>query len=356
MAGELGGHRFAKAIACIGSLCSLIYLAENTTYSMNSFDVLFWTLTAYLLIQLSNTGQPKYWILLGLTLGFGLLNKIGVLWLGFGIFTGLILTPQRTWLKTRWPYLAALIAALLFLPYILWNMQHDMASVEFMRHATGEKYSTLNVFSFLAGQLLLQNPASVILWAAGLVFFLFLKQGEKYRLIGFIYLAACAILIVNGHSKAEYLGPAYGMLFAGGGVALEQWLEKRGSILKPIYAAIIILSAILFAPAVIPILPVESYIRYADALGIKPSTEEHKELGQLPQFYADMFGWKSKADAVAKAYHALTPEEQKVCAIFADNYGRCAALDFFGKKYGLPPAIGNHNNYWIWDPGVIPAN
>ena len=33
-----------------------------------------------------------------------------------------------------------------------------------------------------------------------------------------------------------------------------------------------------------------------------------------------------------------------------DNYGRCAAIDFYGRKYDLPPAIGRHNNYWIWGP------
>lgn len=66
---------------------------------------------------------------------------------------------------------------------------------------------------------------------------------------------------------------------------------------------------------------------------------------------ADMFGWEQKAEAVAKVFHTLTLEEQARCAIFSDNYGRCAAIDFYGKKYHLPPAIGRHNNYWIRGPG-----
>jgi hypothetical protein len=64
-----------------------------------------------------------------------------------------------------------------------------------------------------------------------------------------------------------------------------------------------------------------------------------------------MFGWPEKAAAVAQAFYRLTPEEQARCAIFADNYGRCGALDFFGSHYGLPRSIGRHNSYWMWGPG-----
>ena len=63
-----------------------------------------------------------------------------------------------------------------------------------------------------------------------------------------------------------------------------------------------------------------------------------------------MFGWEEKAAAVASVYAKLSPEERADCAIFASNYGRAGAIDFFGKAYGLPDAIGDHNNYWIWGP------
>jgi hypothetical protein len=101
---------------------------------------------------------------------------------------------------------------------------------------------------------------------------------------------------------------------------------------------------------VLPILPVGTYIHYADILGIKPFTPENQTLSELPQFYADMFGWEEKARDVAQVFNALSADDRKKCAIFADNYGRCGAIDLFGKKYGLPPSIGRHNNYWIWGP------
>ncbi|MBE0556141.1 MAG: hypothetical protein IH628_02820, partial [Proteobacteria bacterium] len=101
----------------------------------------------------------------------------------------------------------------------------------------------------------------------------------------------------------------------------------------------------------VPILAVPDYLAYAKALGIEPSTSEDLELSDLPQFYSDRFGWEEKAQTVAEVYGRLSPEEQEVCRVFSYNYGRCGAIDFFGRQYGLPPAIGLHNSYWIWGPG-----
>jgi hypothetical protein len=86
-------------------------------------------------------------------------------------------------------------------------------------------------------------------------------------------------------------------------------------------------------------------------LGVSPRADERSSLGELPQFYADMFGWEKMVADVAKVYQTLTPEEQAECIIFVRNYGEAGAIDFFGKQYGLPGAICAHNNYWLWGPG-----
>jgi hypothetical protein len=119
----------------------------------------------------------------------------------------------------------------------------------------------------------------------------------------------------------------------------------------PAYSPILLIGGIAFAPMALPVLPVETFVRYTHALGWQTGgIGERKNLGVLPQFYADMFGWELKAEAVARAYRTLPAEEKLRCGIFAGNYGRCAAIDFFGRRYGLPPAMGNHNNYWLWGP------
>lgn len=350
MTRELSGGKFAQAVASIASLVSLIFLGYDSIYSMNAFDVLLWTWCAYVVILLVKTGDKKFWLELGLILGLGLLNKISVLWLGFGILIGALLTPERRWLKTEYPYIAGVIAFALFLPYILWNATHDLAHLEFIRNASSWKYASLNPKTFLSGQVLLQNPVTLLLWLPGLAWLLFSQEGKKFRILAYLYLTAALILILNGHSKSEYLSPAYPMLFAAGAVWFERWASREKlQWMRPAYI-ILLSSGILLAPTALPILPVELYITYSNALGITPSSAEAKQLNKLPQFYADMFGWEEKAAAVAKVFHELTPEEQVKCAIFGDNYGRCGAIDFYSKKYNLPKSIGRHNNYWLWGP------
>lgn len=347
----LGGRIYAILLAGLASLVSLIYLAMFSIYSMNAIDILLWTLAAYLLLQIEKTKDVRLWILLGLTLGIGLLNKTGVLWLGFGLAVGLVLTPWRTWFKTPWPWIAGAVALLGFLPYMFWNLQHDFAHLEFIRRATEGKYAGISRVDFLVGQFLIQNPTTFPIWVAGLGMLLFSKAMRQGRILGVIFLTVAAILLVNGQSKAEYLSAAYGPLFAAGGVAFERWLAVRQVRVVRILLAVLVASGFFLAPVTVPLLPVRDYLAYAEALGIQPSTSEDLELSELPQFYADCFGWEEKARAVAEVYHRLSPEEQQRARVFSYNYGRCGAVDFFGKAYGLPPAIGLHNSYWIWGPG-----
>ncbi len=348
----LDGGRTAQMLAAIGTAISPIFLAFGTIYSMNAYDVLFWTLAAYTSILLVRTQNPRYWLLLGLVIGVGALNKIGILWFATGLGVGILFSTHRHWLRTRWPYLAAGLAMLCFLPYVVWNIVHDLPHLEFIRNAVSGKYAGLSPLSFLSDQLTLHNPVAVPLWGSGLIFLLFTRTTPSYRFLGVAILVVAGVLVLNGHSKGEYLAAAFPPLSAAGGVMIERLTAVRfARWLRPLYGMVLVVAGLALAPLVLPILPVEQYVRFAETLGIKPHTAENHRLAKLPQFYADMFGWPEKAAAVAEVYHRLNPDERAHCAVFADNYGRCGAIDFFGKHYGLPKSIGRHNNYWLWGPG-----
>ncbi len=349
LARELGGGRFAVTVAALCPLVAGHVLAASSIWSMNIFDLLFMALAFFLFARLINTKDPRYWVAIGAVLGLGLLNKVGVLWVGLGVFVGLAATGERRWLRTVWPWAAGAISSLFFLPYILWNATHDWAHLEFIESAVGGKYSGLDAWSFLLGQIPEQNPMTLPVWLFGLGWLLFAPQGRRYRLFGLVWITACLVLLANGHSKAGYLANVFVPLFAAGAVAWERLLGHR-TLFKGVVLAVL-LSGLLFAPLATPILPVDSYVKYASVLGASPSTDEGHDLAELPQFFADMFGWKAKAEAVAAVYHALPPEDRQKTAIFGNNYGRAAAVDYWRDELGLPEAIGNHNNYWQWGPG-----
>jgi hypothetical protein len=157
-----------------------------------------------------------------------------------------------------------------------------------------------------------------------------------------------AFLVLKG--KNYYLAPAYPMLFAAGAIAFERLTSARWAWFRYAYAAVIVIAGAILAPTVLPILPVESYIRYQKALGFEPPRAENQPTGPLPQYFADEFGWENMAREVARVYNSLPPEQRANTAIFANNYGQAGAIDFFGPKLGLPKAISNHQTYWYWGP------
>lgn len=348
---KLGGKKTAIVISSAASIFAPVYLGMNSIYSMNTFDILLWSIAFYFIILIIKSNKTSDWIILGVILGLGLLNKIGFLWLGFGFFLGIIFTDKRKVLLTFKPYLCAFIAFIIFSPYITWNFNNDFAHIEFIKNATSGKYSNLNAKDFIAGQILDMNPASVIVWLAGLYFFIFDRNGKMFRVLGIIYISTFLILIINGHSKAEYLSPAYTGLFAGGAVFIERITEVKLRWVKFVIVSLIVILGIIITPLALPVLPVESYIKYSDKLGFTPSSSENKELSELPQHFADMFGWEDMAKNVSGVYLTIPENERERVLVYGNNYGEAGAIEFFSKKYPLPKVISGHNNYWLWGYG-----
>jgi 4-amino-4-deoxy-L-arabinose transferase-like glycosyltransferase len=351
IARRMGGGGLAQALAMSAALIAGEFLSLDHFYSMNAFDVLLWCLAAYVVVLLLTAREPRLWLLLGLVLGLGLANKIGVLWLAAGLAVGLLLTPERGWLASRWPWLGAGIAAALGAPYLLWQLRHGWPTLEFIHNATTEKMLPVSPGAFLHGQIDHMNPATLPLWLGGLAYLFFHPVGKRFRLLAWCFLVVFLILIANGASRAGYLSPAYTWLFAAGGVGAEALLA-RWRVRWAGWAAMALLLAFgaATAPFALPLLPVERYERWAAALGVKPQTEERKDLSELPQFYADMHGWREIVDTVARVYAALPAGARARARVLAPDYGVAGAVDFFGPARGLPPALSGHNSYWIWGP------
>jgi len=359
---ELGGKRFAMLFAALCVLLAPVHLAMNSFFSMNSFDILIWTAAAYVLVLWINWRSPKMWIWLGVLLGLGLQNKISVLWLGFGLAVGLLLTKNRRSLLTRGPWLAAGTALLVFLPHIIWQAMNDWPTFQFMTGAT-KKMLEISFLDYLGSQIMDMHPLLFPVWLAGLVWYLFAKKGKSYRILGIIYVSVFALLVISGNARSSYLAPAYPMLFASGALVLERASERVSkkafgiSLMKSVRGAVVILilaGGIAIAPLALPVLPVETYINYSAALGNAPATEERHEVAALGQFFADMHGWDEIVATVAGVYDGVKSENPGKWAVFTGNYGVAGAIDFLGKEYNLPPAISGHNNYWLWGPGDPP--
>lgn len=351
IARELGGQRFAQGFAAIAALAAPAFLVMDSLLTMNAFEPLFWMTCAYLLIRMIKTGNTKLWIWFGVVSGIGIENKYSMLIFGAGCVLGLVLTSQRRLLASRWLWVGGAIAFLIFLPNLLWSIHHHFPFLELQAniHRSGRNVS-LGPLKFFAEEFLSLHPLALPVWLAGLWFFFFTKAGKPFRALGWAWVFTAAV-IVTMNPRVYYLYPAFPLLIAAGGVIWETWLAApKWQWVKPSYVALLVVTGAILLPPSVPVLSPEHYIAYTKALHLETPKIENHELGPLPQLYADQFGWKEMTATVARVYNNLPPEIRPKTAIFAQNYGQAGAIDFFGPKYGLPPAISGHQSYFLWGP------
>jgi Dolichyl-phosphate-mannose-protein mannosyltransferase len=351
MAREFGGRRLAVVMAC---LCVLVggYLALDSFLSMNAFEPVFWMGAAYAIVLAINRDEPRYWLLFGIAAGFGLENKHSILFFGFAVFVGLLLTPARRFFTDKWFWIGGLIAIVIFLPNIIWEYRHDWATIEVLQNVQREgKNVVLSPLAFIGQQIFILNPFTVPVWLAGLWYFLFDRNGRRFRMLGITYLTVLVLMIVL-KGKNYYMLPVYPMLFAGGAVWWVKLLSghRKFARLEVAYLFLIVVSGVVFAPFMVPVLPVETFLRYQKTLGLELPKSEVNFAGPLPQNFGDRFGWPEMVETVAHIYNNLPPDERAQTAIFGNNYGEAGAIDFFGGRYGLPKSISAHQNYYLWGP------
>jgi hypothetical protein len=350
---EFGGKHYATLLACLCVLIAPVYLAADNLLSMNAYEPLFWTGCALAYVLTVERENPRYWLLFGAVAGLGLMNKHSLVFFGLAFVVALLFTPDRKFYADKFFWLAGVIAFLIFLPNLIWQYQNDWATLELLRNVqqTG-KNVVLAPHEFFFQQIFILFPLTAFVWLAGLWYLLFDKSGKRFRALGIAYLVTLALMILL-KAKNYYLAPIYPMLFAAGGVFWENLTARFrfGKIVRFAYPALLIIGGVIGLPMSMPVLPVEKFIAYQNALGIAPPKTEVGHQGVLPQHFGDMFGWEEMTAKVAEVYHSLPPEEREKAAIFANNYGEAGAIDLFGKKYGLPKAISNHQSYYLWGPG-----
>jgi 4-amino-4-deoxy-L-arabinose transferase-like glycosyltransferase len=351
IARELGGGRFAQGLAALGALVAPGILAGDNLLSMNAFEPLFWTGCAWLLIRIVKTGNQRLWIWFGILAGVGLENKYSMLIFGAGITVGLLLTPERRVLRSPWLWIAGGIALLIFLPNLLWNIQHHFPFLEEQANIRRSGRDVpLSPLAFFGQEILTMHPLTLPLWLAGLCFYFFTAAGKPFRALGWAWIFTAAAIVTQS-PRVYYLYPAFPILFAAGAVFWEVRLDRPQPLWRKLaWPALLVASGAVLAPLAIPVLPPETYIRYTKALHLAPPAIETHKLGPLPQIFADQFGWKEMESAVAGVYHALPADVRARTAIFGQNYGQAGAIDLFGPRDGLPPAISGHQSYFLWGP------
>jgi hypothetical protein len=333
MARELGGRLWAQVVAALAAGSAPLSLVQSALFQYVAFDYLWWVLIAYFALLLLKSGNPRWWLAIGITAGLGLLTRYTIGVLLAALLVGLLATGRWRWLINPWTWAGAAAALVIWLPNIVWQVQHGFVGLAFTSAIHARDVAIGRTAAFVPEQFFVStNPITTPLWLLGLWFYLFAADGRKYRLMGWLYVVSLVVfLVVQGRSY--YLGAAYPMLFAAGSVVVEGWLAARSDVLRRVGQVVVAiglaLAWIVGAALSLPVAPINS--------GLWNVTSK------VNDNFAEEIGWPELVQTVASIYATLPAGST---GILAGNYGEAGALDLYGPAYGLPPAISGADSYW----------
>lgn len=341
MARELGGSRWAQFVAafCVFAASSSIIIASLFQYV--SFDYLWWVLIAYLTIRLLKSDDTRWWLAIGAVIGLGMMTKYTMAFFAVGIVGGVVLTDARRHLVSRWLWGGVALALVIFSPNLIWQIQHNFVSLDFLTSIHARDVQIGRTDDFLIKQLYEEvNPFTIPIWIAGLVYYF---RSARYSMLGWMFAIPFALFLVS-RGRSYYLAAAYPMLLAAGAVVMEEWLGKilaaRARFIRWAAPIVIGLGGALIAAFALPLAPVNSgWWNIANEVN-----------GEL----REEIGWQELTETVAGIYAALPPTDTSRAGILAGNYGEAGAINLYGSSYHLPRAISGINTFWLYGYGDPP--
>ena len=346
MARAMGGGQRAMLVAAVAAGIAGPICFGGSFLSYMSFDVLWWVVVAWATARLLETEDARWWIAIGAGMGLGLLTKYTIAFFAVGLLGGMLLTPNRRYLRSGWFWGGVGVALVLALPVIVWQTQHHFAALAWMKSIHARDVSMGRADSFIPSQFWnTTNAATVPIWCAGLWFLFATPAGKPFRMLGWMY-AIPLILFVVARGREYYIAPAYPMLMAAGTVWGQSWMATRSPraqrVIQRVTRNSLIIGGLAVFAVTLPIAPIQSaWWRIADA------ASNH-------QSFSMELGWPELAATVAKVRDSLPLDGRSQVAVLAADEGGAGAVNLYGRAYGLPEAISGMNSNWLRGYGTPP--
>lgn len=333
IARDLGGGRFAQVTTALAVALSPLPIFEATEFQYTSFAFLWWVLVCWFTIRLLQTENPRWWLAIGAALGLGLLTKYAIVFYIAGILVGMAFSPARKYFASKWFWSGVAVALLIFLPNLIWLIQHHFISYTFLQHIHARDVAEGRAEGFLRDQFrVCANVFATPVWLIGL--YSFLRQ-RRLRMAAFMYLVPLLVFWVN-QGRFYYVAEAYPMLLAMGAVTSERWLARipRWSQLTleaVFFIALFFAGGFFFA----------GWVPLAFSGPLRDFALNHSE------DLREEIGWDELVKTVAGIRDSLPPDQQASLGITVANYGEQGAIEILGPAYHLPPPISTTNSAWL---------
>jgi hypothetical protein len=347
MARRLGGGRAAILVTAFAVALAPVALSGSVLFMYVTFDYLWYVLLAYFVVCRIQSGDARWWLAIGAMVGLGMMTKFTAAFFAVGLVAGVVLTPLRADLRSRWLWCGVALSLLIFLPNLIWQFRHDFVTLDMLQKIHARDVHIGRADGFWLDQLYIAaNMFTVPLWLLGFWFVFATEPGRRCRILGWMALVPFAILVV-ARGRGYYAAPLYPMLLAAGAVQLQAFIDCMSAAKwrRAAWGAVVVLLAAgtAMAPVVLPLVPVNS--------------RAWARVNELNGDFREEFGWPELAREVARIRDGLTAEERAQTGIWASNYGEAGALDLYGAQYGLPQVWSAANSFWLRGPyGPTPQN
>ena len=264
IARRIGGDKAARSAAIVFALMPLaasgLVLATPDAPLLAANAVTLYFVVRALQSPIRSRASLMWWCAAGIALGLAFASKYTSIFLPIGLLVAVLLRPSlRARLAEPGPYVACVLATLVFLPVLQWNAAHDWISFRFqIQHGLGTpKGSALQrELELFGGQLGLVSPILFVLAADAVWRAARRPVTDAHFALAVVALASWGFFVysalrrpVEANWPAPSYVPAVALLAAiASSLTRDRWL-RRGIILA---AAMV---AVLYVHALVPILP-----------------------------------------------------------------------------------------------------
>ena len=338
LAGETAALRAAVVIACVPFAAAGLLLATPDVPLLAFVAVALYLLTRALQSEPRSSASTQWWAATGLALGGAFCSKYTSIVLPLGVLLAVLLRPDlRVRLREPGPYLACVIATIVFLPVLAWNARHDWISFTYqIEHGLGGSSGSFAAAAFkregdyIGGQAGLASPILFVLMAIAVA------RGLRRTAPPISFMLATVAALTFGlfaysalrkHVEPNWPAPAYIPAIAL--LATSQWAERGTRWLRWGIGLAAVMSLVIYIQGLTPILP------------IAPRRDP----------IARAFGWRELTNEVQAAMRAATAETGARSWAGGDRYQEASELAFHSDDHAPTFAFtlgGRRNQYDLW--------
>jgi 4-amino-4-deoxy-L-arabinose transferase-like glycosyltransferase len=218
-----GAGRLGRVLAALAMACAPVLLAADHVDNTTPLDLLAWTIVLLCVTTALLRHRPRWWLGAGAAAGIGLENNGLMLMLLLGLGLGVLLSQHAAVLRTRWPWLGAGVAAVIWAPNLIWQATHGWPQLA-MASALHQQNTTLaDYLGGVPAQLVYVGLVGAALAIAGLIR---LWRTPELRFIAVAVTLVVVYVLAWVPGKAYYTDGLAAAVLAAGALATERWIAR----------------------------------------------------------------------------------------------------------------------------------